>query len=331
MGKGAKRNSKIAKKHDTDDSEEERSSDDDGCSSIANTSIAADRSDDSSGLSESVEKLSEKRATFRESGLKSLLKIMRGSNEVAVESVRNFIDTICSALSRMLRRPASMQEGVLSLELYCLLCLLVGSDEIELFDQFEPTLSKLVTGMSNFDELRVASIAALAFSSYICASEAHYRVMTLCEDILCGESEGEPASSILKARAAASWTFIASLNSETVVLARCKERIFEEVVELLEDNESDVKISAGLTLAALWEIADGIMPEVDYSVSGLELCDNPAKISQAVALLQRVAKESSKRISKKDKKEQVPLPCLSKSPSRMAACSGFRYLSIGMF
>lgn len=307
MGKGAKRVSKSTKKHDTDESEGDKSSDNDASSSVANTSVAADRSDDSNGISESVEKLSEKRASYRESGLKSLLKVLRGSNEMTVESVRNFIDTICSAISRMLRRPASLEEGTLCLQLYCLICLLVGPDEVELFDQFEPTLLKLVNGMSDFDELRVTSLAALAFSSYICACEAHYRIMTLCEDILCDESEGEPATAILKARAAASWTFLASINSETVVLGRCKARVFEEVVLLLEDNESDVKISAGLTLAALWEIADNVVPEVDYAVSGLELCGNPAKISQAVALLQKVAKESSKRISKKDKKEQVCL------------------------
>ena len=307
MGKGAKRATKNVKKHDTDDSEEDRTSDNDASSSVANTSVAADRTEDSDGLSESVEKLSEKRASLRESGLKTLLKILRGSNVLMVEAVRDFVDTVCTSLIRILRRPASAREGGLCLEVYCLICLLVGPDEVELFDQFEPILLKLVSGNSNLEDLRVPSISALAFSSFICANDAHYRVMTLCEDILCGESEGEPATSTLKARAAASWSLLASVNAEAAVLARCKKRIFDEVVELLEDNESDVKISAGLTLAGLWEIADSSMPEVDYTISGLELCENPAKIAQAVVLLQKVAKESSKRISKKDKKEQVLL------------------------
>ena len=266
--------------------------------------IAADRTEDADSLSEAVEKLTEKRATFRESGLKSLLKILRG-NQTMVEAVGNYKDTICTSLSRMLRKPASVKEGSLCLKAYCLICLIAGADEVELYDQFEPIILKLVNGISNMEELRVNAIATLAFSSYICSCEAHYSVMTLCEDILCGESEGEVADSTLKARAAASWSLLASVNAEAIVLARCKERVFEEVVELLEDSESDVKISAGLTLAGLWEIADSLVPEVDYAVSGLELCNIPAKISQAVALLQRVAKESSKRISKKDKKEQV--------------------------
>lgn len=66
-----------------------------------------------------------------------------------------------------------------------------------------------------------------------------------------------------------------------------------------------VKISAVLTLAALWEIADNALPEQDYTISGLEICENPAKIAQAVSLVKQAAKESSKRISKRDKKEQV--------------------------
>lgn len=307
MAKGAKRNIKTPKKRvdDTDSDEIEDNSDNDANSSNANTSVAADRTDDIEGLSESVEKLSDKRASTREAGLKGILKVLRGTNQSMVDSVSNYNDTICSSLSRMLRRPASLKEGTLCLDAYCLLCLLAGPDEGDLFDQFEQFLTKLVNGNSNYEELRVAAIAALAFSSYICSSEAHYRVMTLCEDVLCGESEGEPATPALQARAAASWTLLASINSEEAVLARCKDRIFEELVELLEEGESEVKISAGFSFGVLWDIADSVAPEVDWSISGMELCDNPAKVAQAVATLQKVSKESSKRISKKDRKEQV--------------------------
>ena len=307
MAKGGKRNIKTAKKKvdDPDPEESDDNSDHDADSSNANTSVAADKSDDIEGLSESVEKLSDKRASTREGGLKGILKVLRGTNQSMVDSVSNYTETISSSLSRMLRRPASVREGTLCLSVYCLLCLLAGPDEDDLFDQFEQIVTKLVNGTSNYEDLRVSAIASLAFSSYICSNEAHYRVMTLCEDVLCGESEGDPASSTLKARAAASWTLLASINSEAVVLNRCKERIFEELVDLLEEGESDVKISAGFTFGVLWDIADNVMPEVDWSISGLELCDNPPKIAQAVSLLQKISKESSKRISKKDRKEQV--------------------------
>jgi hypothetical protein len=165
--------------------------------------LIIDQSDVVERLSEAVEKLAEKRPTTRESALKNLLKIFRGNNQALVESVMNYNETICSSLNKMLRRPASLTEGRLCLEVFCLLCLLDGPDS-ELHEEFEQILSKLVNGSSEFEELRTFAIAALAFSSYICSSEANYRVMTLCEDVLTGESEGEPASSTLKARTASS-------------------------------------------------------------------------------------------------------------------------------
>mmetsp|Transcript_30098 Transcript_30098/g.28762 ORF Transcript_30098/g.28762 Transcript_30098/m.28762 type:complete len:432 (-) Transcript_30098:28-1323(-) len=309
MGKGAKRNTLKSSKRkggdpDSDDSDGNSDNEKSVSSSIANTSVAtSDQSDIVERLSEAVEKLAEKRPTTRETALKNLLKIIRGNNQTLVESIMNYNETICSSLNKMLRRPASLSEGRLCLEVFCLLCLLDGPDS-ELFEEFEQILSKLVNGSSAYEELRTFAIAALAFSSYICSNEANYRIMTLCEDVLNGESEGEPASSSLKARAAASWSLLASINSTAGVLIRCKERIFEAVVELFEDSEVDVKISAGTTFAFLFEIADSVIPDVDYTISGLQLCDNPSKILQSVTLLQQIAKESSKRISKKDKKEQ---------------------------
>jgi Interferon-related developmental regulator (IFRD) len=308
MGKGAQRNIKTAstkKKAKESDSEESMNSDNDADSSRANTSVAADRTDDTENISESVENLADKRASTRESGLKGVLKALRSTNQLLVDSVSGFTEAIGTALAKMLRRPGSVKEGTMCLQVYSLMSLVAGPDETDLFDQFEQLLIKIINGGSNFEELRVAAISALAFSSYICANEAQYRVMTLCEDVLCGESEGEPATAALKARAAASWSLVASINSEVPVLTRCKERIFEELVELLEEGESEVKISVGSTFGVLWDIADNVAPDVDWRISGLELCDNPAKVAQAVSILQKVSKESSKRISKKDRKEQV--------------------------
>lgn len=107
-------------------------------------------------------------------------------------------------------------------------------------------ITKIVNGSTNYEELRVCAVAALAFSSFICSSEDGYKVMTLCEDIMCGESEGQPATSFLKARAAASWLLLASIMPESAVLFRCKDRVFDSVVGLIEDPDSDVSYLFGL-------------------------------------------------------------------------------------
>ena len=140
-------------------------------------------------LSESVEMLSEKRTSTRESGLKNLLKILRSSNKVVIESVHDFVETLTSDLSRMLRRPSSLAEGTLSTQVLSLLCLLMGEEESSLFETFEKVLVKIINGGSSYDELRIPALATLAFICFICSNDSTEGVMDVCEDIMCEVSE----------------------------------------------------------------------------------------------------------------------------------------------
>ena len=97
---------------------------------------------------------------------------------------------------------------------------------------------------------------------------------------------------------------VASVAPAELVLERSKLRVFEAVSELLDDGDSEVRIAAGIALATLWEYADAEAPGSEYTISGMALCENPGTVSQAVASLQRIAKDSSKRVSKRDRKEQ---------------------------
>ncbi len=189
------------------------------------------------------------------------------------------------------------------MEVVALYCLLIGTDENEIFEQFEKVLTKNATDDYG-NELRVQAIATLSFVSFICSSDSNDRIMTFCEDVLCEESEGTPVTSEMKARAIMSWLLLATVAPEEGVLERSKLRVFDAVSELLEDNESEVRIAAGIALATMWEFADAEAPGVEYTVSGLVLCENPGSVSQAVVALQRIAKDSSKRVSKRDRKEQ---------------------------
>jgi hypothetical protein len=190
------------------------------------------------------------------------------------------------------------------MEVLCLLCLQVGAEENEFYEQFHQILVKLVTG-SQIEELRVSAIATLAFASFVCSSNSNEKIMTFCEDVICGESEGTAPHAALKARAALSWCLLATVSAEAGLLDRSRDRLFSAVAELLDETDTDVKIAAGLTLAMLWEVAEETHPGLDHMGSGALLCDDPAEVAQAVAVLQQAARESSKRISKKDKKEQV--------------------------
>lgn len=69
-------------------------------------------------ISEAVENLSEKRPGLREMGLKVILKILRGNNPEIVETVLGYNETICTSLLRLLRKPASLKEGTLCLQVH---------------------------------------------------------------------------------------------------------------------------------------------------------------------------------------------------------------------
>ena len=264
-------------------------------------------------LSEAVENLGEKRASIREGALKSLTKVLRSGNKGLVDSVLdNYSDALLTPLLKLLRRPASDAEGLGCLQVAALYCLLLGSDENAAFEAMEKVLVPLMHD-DVAEGVRVKALATLAFACFVCSSDATDRVMTLLEDVLCEESEGAPATATLRARAAQAWQLLASVAPTEAVLERSKARVFEAVAELLDDGEADVRIAAGLVLAGMWEVAvadddgnysGGAAAATDCRVSGLALCENPAVVSQAVATLQRVAKDSSKRVSKRDRKEQ---------------------------
>ena len=274
----------------------------------ADTSAFDTATDGRLKLSEAVENLGEKRASVREGALKSLAKVLRSGSKALVDTVLDYSDALLSSLLKLLRRPASESEGVGCMQVAALYCCVLGSDENAAFEALEKVLVPLVHD-DVAEALRVKAVATLAFACFVCSSDATDRVMTLIEDVLCEESEGAPATDALRARAALAWQLLASAAPTEAVLERSKVRVFEAVADLLEADDSDVRIAAGQVLAALWEVAvaddgGGDAAAADCRVSGLARCENPAVVSQAVAALQRVAKDSSKRVSKRDRKEQ---------------------------
>ena len=54
----------------------------------------------------------------------------------------------------------------------------------------------------------------------------------------------------------------------------------------------------------LWEVADKIQPDVDATVSAGLICDDEDKVREALDALKQIGRESSKSISKKDRKER---------------------------
>jgi len=108
-------------------------------------------------------------------------------------------------------------------------------------------------------------------------------------------------------RALQCWVLLGGTQEDSEVLEHSCDRIFAGVSRILyDDDDLEGRILAGQCLAYLYEVADRInVTEADNTASALAplVCNNPGVASRTLDVLQQMAKESSKRISKRDRKE----------------------------
>mmetsp|Transcript_12343 Transcript_12343/g.12423 ORF Transcript_12343/g.12423 Transcript_12343/m.12423 type:complete len:442 (-) Transcript_12343:331-1656(-) len=285
-------------------------------SSRTDMSINSGISGDDYGVSESinesyeifllgVDNLMEKRTSTRIEALKSILRVFQSSSIDVCESVSNNRETLMQNLSKLIRRPSSELEGLLAIDVYCMTCLALGPEEDGVLQIFSPILRTLMKS-SGYDRVRESAVGALAFTSLICATCLHDTdVWDAVEDVLCCESEGRSVDKSLQAAAISAWCLVCTVMPDDEVLTRSKNRVFEATVDLLCDStDTDVRVSCGVCLAQLWEAADRLHPNLEADVSGNLLCESFEIVHRALDTLKAMSRDSNKRVSKRDRKEQ---------------------------
>jgi len=262
-------------------------------------------------LSEAVDELQAKRPNIREAALDRLVKLLRTGDEGLSENLDRYIETLLENLSRLARSPKSLAEGRLTCTLISVISLYIlelkNYDDEDFVQKFYQQLRQIVLGNKFENELREPALSTLAFISYVCCNEPDVSLWGFVENILCGESEALPDTPSLRAQAARSWLLLSTVMSNARKLERSRERVFSALKDLLDNTNTDAKVTAGEAFAILWEVAkvtDMDNVELNHVDPGELLCDNPVYVSEVVSLLQQVARESSKSISKKDRKEQ---------------------------
>lgn len=259
--------------------------------------------DDIRNVSQYIDNLSDKRSKIRSESLVNILKLLRSSeSDIIVDSK----DSITDALSQLFRRGISSEkEGGIAIEVYVVLCLYLGANEQKFLDTFQPFLINIST-RCQYEHLRSSAIMAISFSHLVCSNLIDDKVVSFVEDVLCKESEALEVSQLLQSSAALAWCLLSTAIPRQNIIDRSRDRVFEEIVKLLVTGTVDVKIIAGLCLAYLWEVAG-----VDEETAGLEpyqigliLSTNGDLVQQALDEIIRVSKDCSKRVSKKDRKEQ---------------------------
>jgi hypothetical protein len=241
---------------------------------------------------------------------------------------------------RMLRRPGSVQEGSLVCALVSLLSLYRGADCTDFFELFEKPLQQLVDGKGDdWEALRLPALSSLCFVAFVCGSgRAHRSTMDFLLQVALFESLETSGvvhySSALKAKAMDGFVLLGSTMSELAVVERCREDdLIDLLLAMLQRDVNDIVsiLSAGRAMAFLWECATGVFVEdhttvdepsallsdnsitVDETLDGMGLylslslmliCNKLRCLGSPNTEIRRIAKDSSKKVSKRNKKEQ---------------------------
>mmetsp|Transcript_15955 Transcript_15955/g.24042 ORF Transcript_15955/g.24042 Transcript_15955/m.24042 type:complete len:426 (+) Transcript_15955:139-1416(+) len=252
-------------------------------------------------LSEHIDNLNEKKSATRMQALNGTLKCLQSNCDVS-DSVRGHMETLNRALVRLIRSASSEKEGILAVQILCVLALEMGPDEDSFFEAYFPALKYAIT-RSEYHDLRCWAVKAVSFVCFICASDG-YDALNFCEEVISQASEGVYVPTSLQAVALQAWCLLSSTMPPDVILQRCKNSVFARAAALLEESETEHKIISGGCLAYMWEIADKVAPNVSTDVSGGLLCDDPTVVDSALDSIRQIIRDSSKRVSKRDKKER---------------------------
>lgn len=258
-------------------------------------------------ISDAVEDMGSPRPDIRMKGIKQMLKVMRSglTEEIRAYIIEGYIETLTTLLIRHVSKAANADAEELTtllLHLICAISLLIGPDE-DFFVKFERPLQSLVEACSVGDTLQSNALFALSFCAFTC-SNREGDTWNFVEDLLCdGPDEIGDLPFIQACR---SWVLLSSCEEDETILKRSRDRVFTGVSRILEyATEIEGRVAAGHCLAYLFEVAYRANPDCDnpYDVSDI-LSVNPSVFQRTLDALDAIAKESSKRVSKKDKKEQ---------------------------
>jgi len=259
-------------------------------------------------ISEGVELLLDQKPSIRMAATQKLLDQLRGphgraAGECLLNSYQNQIQTVVSRLiQRQANTPTDEAPGLL--ELTCFLAMVLCGFQNEFFKTFESPLKKLVEQPLAGEDVQSQALFTLGFCCYVCRDVEQSEVWEYVEDMLCNGPD-DP-SELPFIQAARTWVLLASVMDDEHVLERSQEVVYEALSRILaEADDIEGRVTAGEALAFLYEVADRVhgADAEDAAALSPSVCLQPAMADNTLKLLQAAAKESSKKVSKRDKKE----------------------------
>ncbi|CAM9153053.1 unnamed protein product, partial [Sphacelaria rigidula] len=201
---------------------------------------------------DAVELLTEKRASTRQSGLKTVMKFMLHSPDLG--PVLAMQETILQALIGVLRRKGTEVEGVHALRALSVLCVCIGPEEEDTFKALRRPLRTIITRSKHLG-VRVGAVHTLALACFICSSDDDNtsETLDLLAEVFGRTSDGLDVPDELVAAALSGWGLLATTVSRAWVATRMTIQHLKLFRDLLGSNDMDVRIEAGENLALLYE------------------------------------------------------------------------------
>ncbi|KAH9906984.1 interferon-related developmental regulator-domain-containing protein [Xylariomycetidae sp. FL2044] len=212
----------------------------------------------------------------------------------AAEVIESQLTELVPALLRSVRGGSSLEETLAAIKALAITIISIESETI--YDLVYPSL-KRVCQDSEEASIKIAAIEAMSIAT-MCgggSETAAQELMDFLLDIV--ESDGHSIEAgdngPVVSRAMTCWGFVASNIEE---LQDYSEHALEVFTEQLDSSDVDVQIAAGFNIALIFEAAREYAEETEETWN-LQ-CDEQQLLHRMTAL----ARESSKSISKKDRK-----------------------------
>mmetsp|Transcript_32749 Transcript_32749/g.42020 ORF Transcript_32749/g.42020 Transcript_32749/m.42020 type:complete len:452 (-) Transcript_32749:665-2020(-) len=262
---------------------------------------------------EILDGLSEKRASTREEKLEELIDYMVKTQ--TPENIYPLRDEAVGALINCLSKSSS--EVVSACSALSAFCVLIGPDEEAIFQRIRQKLERIVT-RSMDEEARTAALHALTIGCFICSSVDHdtMELLDLLVDLLQGTSQGEIIDEEMIPAALEGWGLLATTASEVHMKEVAAPSLVPICMEHLDSPSVAVRLAAGEVLALIYEATHPKEPEPDPDDWRNQRFEeeeeepeeeDPMMVElweKVVGVLGRLKAESSKRMSKRDRKEQ---------------------------
>jgi len=242
-------------------------------------------------LSSYLEALSEKRATAREENLVLLNKAF--SNSIMNEFIDSSRETLAMAIKNCIRKGGNA-EVALAVKTLALLCVTLGVESEKEFNEFHALLATIITDRSDSNVITNA-IEALSICSFIaCQDESIvYEHLKLFE-IIFHHHKYDP---IVKVAALNAWGLLITVTSVPYIKSFLFYAQMPKLVELLKDEDVDVRVTAGEVIALLFQIQQSEDENCAFIPENMDL-------TELYEILQKLSNDSNRHKSKKDKQKQ---------------------------